>query len=94
METLKDPFGKLVIVLAGYDKRTIKGLAELLYTGETNIQSETVKEELFSLLEDILIEEDEDQGGFIPIEKQSVSFKYTDDGVVREDPEQAAKKEK
>jgi hypothetical protein len=42
----------------------------------------------------ILIEEDEEQSGFIPIEKQSVFFKYTDDGVVREDPEQAAKKEK
>jgi hypothetical protein len=31
---------------------------------------------------------------YVPTEKQSVYFKYTDDGAVREDPEQAAKKEK
>ncbi len=29
-----------------------------------------------------------------PPEKQSVFFRYTDDGAVREDPEDAAKKEK
>ena len=46
LESLKDPYGKLVIVMAGYDNQTIKGLAELLYTGETNVQSVAVKEEL------------------------------------------------
>jgi hypothetical protein len=30
----------------------------------------------------------------VPPEKLSVYFKYTDDGAVREDPENAAKKEK
>jgi hypothetical protein len=29
-----------------------------------------------------------------PPEKQSVFFRYTDEGAVREDPEEAAKKEK
>lgn len=41
----------------------------------------------------ILNEEDEELA-YVPPEKQSVFFKYTDDGAVREDPEQAAKKEK
>ena len=31
---------------------------------------------------------------YIPPEKHSVYFRYTDDGAVREDPEDAAKKEK
>jgi hypothetical protein len=31
---------------------------------------------------------------YVPPEKQSVYFRYTDDGAVREDPEEAAKKEK
>jgi len=30
----------------------------------------------------------------VPPEKQSVYFRYTDEGAVREDPEEAAKKEK
>jgi hypothetical protein len=30
----------------------------------------------------------------VPPEKQSVFFRYTDEGAVREDPETAAKKEK
>jgi hypothetical protein len=45
----------------------------------------------------ILNEEEEEAGAqlaFVPPEKMSVYFKYTDDGAVREDPEQAAKKEK
>jgi len=43
----------------------------------------------------ILIEEDEEgQLNYQPPEKQSVFFRYTDDGAVREDPEEAAKKEK
>lgn len=44
----------------------------------------------------ILNEEVDDEGamGYVPPEKQSVYFKYTDEGAVREDPEQAAKKEK
>ena len=35
-----------------------------------------------------------DQPAFVPPEKQSVFFRYTNDGAVREDPEEAAKKEK
>ena len=34
------------------------------------------------------------QPAFVPPEKLSVYFRYTDDGAVREDPEDAAKKEK
>ena len=34
------------------------------------------------------------QTGFVPPEKLSVYFRYTDEGAVREDPEDAAKKEK
>lgn len=36
----------------------------------------------------------QEQLQYIPPEKQSVYFKYTDEGAVREDPEQTAKKEK
>ena len=43
----------------------------------------------------ILVEEDEEtQVNYQPPEKQSVFFRYTDEGAVREDPEEAAKKEK
>ena len=48
----------------------------------------------------ILNEEDEDGMGIIPPEKAIVNdklaiyFRYTDEGAVREDPEEAAKKEK
>jgi len=46
----------------------------------------------------ILMEEEEETGiqaqQFVPPEKQSVYFKYTDEGAVREDPEAAAKKDK
>lgn len=43
----------------------------------------------------ILVEEDEEtQVNYQPPEKQSVFFRYTDDGAVREDPKDAAKKEK
>ena len=43
----------------------------------------------------ILVEEDEElQASYKPPEKQSVFFRYTDDGAVREDPEEAAKREK
>ena len=43
----------------------------------------------------ILIEEDEEtQVNYQPPEKQSVFFRYTDEGAVREDPEEADKKEK
>ena len=42
----------------------------------------------------ILNEEDEEPVEYVVPDKQSVYFKYTDDGAVREDPEEAAKKEK
>ncbi len=45
-----------------------------------------------------MLEEEEEMGiqasAYIPPEKLSVYFRYTDDGAVREDPEDAAKKEK
>ena len=47
----------------------------------------------------ILLEEEGDMMGeqvppYVPPEKQSVYFRYTDDGAVREDPEDAARHEK
>ena len=49
-------------------------------------------------VQSILIEEEEEMGiqasAYVPPEKLSVYFRYTDDGAVREDPEDAAKKEK
>ena len=43
----------------------------------------------------ILVDEDEEvQMAYQPPEKQSVFFRYTDEGAVREDPEEAAKKDK
>jgi len=43
----------------------------------------------------ILNEEEEEAGlAIVPPDKFSVYFKYTDEGAVREDPDQAAKKEK
>ena len=43
----------------------------------------------------ILVEEDEElQATYKPPDKISVFFRYTDDGAVREDPEEAAKREK
>jgi len=39
-------------------------------------------------------EEEELEGKYVPPEKISVFFRYTDDGAMREDPEEAAKKEK
>lgn len=45
----------------------------------------------------ILIEEEGEmleQAPYVPPEKQSVFFRYTDEGAVREDPEDAARMEK
>ena len=45
----------------------------------------------------ILVEEEGEmleQAPYVPPEKQSVFFRYTDEGAVREDPEEAARKEK
>lgn len=45
----------------------------------------------------ILIEEEGEmleQPAYVPPEKQSVFFRYTDEGAVREDPEDAARMEK
>lgn len=39
-------------------------------------------------------EGDEMDGKYIPPDKISVYFRYTDEGAIREDPEEAAKKEK
>lgn len=49
-------------------------------------------------VQSILLEEEEEMGmqsaAYVAPEKLSVYFRYTDDGAVREDPEEAAKKEK
>lgn len=50
-----------------------------------------VNEAITSILNE---EGDEEAMGFIPPEKMSMYFRYTDEGAVREDPEEAAKKEK
>jgi len=51
-----------------------------------------VHEAIHIILNDEIVDEQSMQ--YVPPEKQSVYFKYTDEGAVREDPEQAAKKEK
>ena len=51
-----------------------------------------VNEAIHSILNEEV--EDEGQLQYVPPEKQSVFFKYIDEGAVREDPESAAKKEK
>ena len=55
--------------------------------------TQRVNEAIHSILNE---EADEEAAAlqYIPPEKQSVFFKYTDEGAVREDPDQAAKKEK
>ena len=54
--------------------------------------TQRVNEAIHSILNEEI--EDEQSMQYVPPEKQSVFFKYTDEGAVREDPEQAAKKEK
>lgn len=39
-------------------------------------------------------EEEEGLTGYVPPDKQSVFFRYTEEGAVREDPDEAAKKDK
>ena len=53
-----------------------------------------VNEAISSILLEEEAEMGEQQPPYIPHEKQSVFFRYTDDGAVREDPDEAAKKEK
>lgn len=50
-----------------------------------------VHEAISSILNE---EGDEEALNYVPPEKQSVYFRYTDEGAVREDPEEAAKIEK
>ena len=54
--------------------------------------TQRVNEAIHSILNEEI--DDEVNLQYVPPEKQSVYFKYTDEGAVREDPEQAAKKEK
>ena len=53
--------------------------------------TQRVNEAIHSILNE---EAEEEPLAYVPPEKQSVYFKYTDEGAVREDPESAAKKEK
>jgi len=50
-----------------------------------------VHEAIYSILNE---EEDEGMLQYVPPEKQSVYFAYTEEGAVREDPDETAKKEK
>ena len=54
--------------------------------------TQRVNEAIHSILNEEVEEEASLQ--YVPPEKQSVFFKYTDEGAVREDPEHAARKEK
>ena len=61
---------------------------------EENFEEAATKR-VHEAINSILVEEDEEtQMQFQPPEKQSVFFRYTEDGAVREDPEEAAKREK
>jgi len=61
---------------------------------EENFEEAATKR-VHEAINSILVEEDEEtQMNYQAPEKQSVFFRYTDEGAVREDPEEAAKKEK
>lgn len=53
-----------------------------------------VNEAISSILQEEEVEMGQEAPAYVPPEKQSVFFRYTDEGAVREDPEEAAKKEK
>lgn len=64
-------------------------------SGDEENFEEAATKRVNEAINSILIEEDEEtQMSYQNPEKQSVFFRYTDDGAVREDPESAAKKEK
>ena len=64
-------------------------------SGDEDNFEEAATKRVNEAINSILVEEDEDtQVAYQPPEKQSVFFRYTDDGAVREDPDEAAKKEK
>ena len=44
LDSLKDPFGNIVIILAGVDTCVLKALVEMLYTGQTVVHSNEVAE--------------------------------------------------
>ena len=44
LDSLKDAFGNIVIILAGVDECVLKALVEMLYTGLTVVQSNEVAE--------------------------------------------------
>lgn len=84
-------------------KKEGKRVNNVLFENIMNIEGESDEEDfeqaatkrVNEAISSILVEEDEEtQMNFQLPEKQSVFFKYTDEGAVREDPEQAAKKEK
>ena len=58
-----------------------------------NAATKRVNEAISSILNEEG-EEEIAEAKYVPPEKQSVYFRYTDEGAVREDPEEAAKKEK
>jgi len=85
------------------NKKEGKAVNNQLFENIMNLDGESDEEDfeqaatkrVTEAINSILIEEDDvDQKALLPPEKQSVFFRYTDEGAVREDPEDAAKKEK
>lgn len=80
-----------------------KAVNNPLFENILNLEGESEEEDfeqaatkrVHEAINSILVEEDEEtQINYQVPEKQSVFFRYTDEGAVREDPEEAAKKEK
>ena len=84
-------------------KKEGKGVSNQLFENILNLDGDSDEEDfeqaatkrVHEAINSILVEEDEEtQMNYQPPEKQSVFFRYTDEGAVREDPEEAAKKAK
>ena len=86
--------GKATVLGQFMAQNNIMGLEE----SEDEDYEQAATKRVNEAISSILLEEDEEgymeQPAFVPPEKQSVFFRYTDDGAVREDPDEAAKKEK
>lgn len=84
-------------------KKEGKAVFNPLFENILNLEGDSEEEDfeqaatkrVHEAINSILVEEDEEtQMNYQAPEKQSVFFRYTDEGAVREDPEEAAKKEK
>ena len=84
IQKAKKKEGKEVGGLANNLYEHILGLEESEDEDYEQAATKRVHEAISSILNE---EEDEAALAFVPTEKQSIYFKYTDDGAVREDPE-------